>query len=305
MIISASRRTDIPAFYSDWFFNRIKEGYLYVRNPMYQENVSKISLNPEVIDCIVFWTKNAKPMLARLSELEPYNYYFQYTLNGYETDIEPVMGMNLNDKIDTFIQLSEAIGSNKVIWRYDPIFLSNKYDKEFHLKTFKFICEKLNGHTFRCVTSFLDLYDKVKRKELNINDFDETEIRSLVSEMVKIASSYNICIETCAEKIDLEAEGVKHGHCIDKEFIEELIGYKITGSKDKSQRAECGCMESIDIGVYDTCRYGCKYCYALNNSKKLKDNLSLYDVNSPFLCSISRVTDLITERKMKSLKRKR
>lgn len=305
MIISASRRTDIPAFYSDWFINRINDGYLYARNPMYPEKVSKISLDPEVIDCIVFWTKNAKPILNKLHSLSQYNYYFQYTLNAYGTDVEPVLGKDLNEKISTFIDLSKKIGSNKVIWRYDPIFLSKKYNKEFHLKNFKYICEKLNGYTHRCVISFLDLYDKVKRKEMELYDFDEKEIRTLVSEIVKIAKENNIEIESCAEKIDLEKEGVKHGHCIDKEYIEELIGYKITGSKDKSQRAECGCMESIDIGVYDTCRYMCQYCYALNNIKKLKENLNNYDVHSPFLCSKSNENDIITERKMKSLKKKR
>ena len=305
MILSVSRRTDIPAFYSEWFINRINDGYLYVKNPMYPEKVSKISLDPEVIDCIVFWTKNAKPILNKLQNLSQYNYYFQYTINAYGTDVEPVLGKDLNEKISTFIALSKKIGSNKVIWRYDPIFLSQKYNEEFHLENFRYICEKLNGYTHRCVISFLDLYDKIKRREMKLYDFDEKKIRILVSEMVKIAEANGIEIESCAEKISLEEEGVKHGHCIDKEYIEELIGYKITGSKDKSQRAECGCMESIDIGVYDTCRYMCQYCYALNNMKKLKENLDNYDVDSPLLCSKLNEGDIITERKMKSLKRKR
>lgn len=305
MILSVSRRTDIPAFYSDWFFNRLKEGYVYVRNPMYPEKVSKIVLNKEVIDCIIFWTKNAKPMINRLKELEGYNYYFQYTLNAYEADVEPVIGINRDKNIETLIQLSEKIGPDKVIWRYDPIFISQKYTKDYHIKSFKKMAESLRGYTSRVVISFLDLYGQTKRNMPDIDEFDETECRDLVRQLVQIAKDNGMIVESCAEKIDLSEEGVMHGHCIDKNLIEEIVGYRLTGGKDKGQRQECGCMESIDIGVYNTCKNGCKYCYAMYGEKVVAENIKAYNPESPILCGIETPTDIITERNMRSLRRKR
>lgn len=235
MILSVSRRTDIPAFYSDWFFNRLKAGFVCVRNPMYPEKVSKISLDKEVIDCIVFWTKNVKPMLDRLDELDGYNYYFQYTLNPYETDVEPIIGINRNTNIETMIHLSERIGADKVIWRYDPIFTSQKYTKDYHIKSFKKMAESLRGYTSRVIISFLDLYGQTKRNMPDIDKFDETEYRDLVRQLVQIAKDNGMIVESCAEKIDLSEEGVMHGHCIDKDLIEEIVGYRLTGGKDNGQ----------------------------------------------------------------------
>lgn len=305
MILSVSRRTDIPAFYSDWFFNRLKAGFVCVRNPMYPEKVSKISLDKEVIDCIVFWTKNAKPMLDRLDELDGYNYYFQYTLNPYGTDVEPIIGKDKNTHIKTLIQLSEKIGPDKVIWRYDPIFTNQKYTKDYHIKVFKEMAEALRGYTSHVVISFLDLYGQTKRNMPDIDEFNESECRDLVKQMVQIAQDNGMVIESCAEKIDLSEEGVMHGHCIDKNLIEEIIGYRLTGGKDKGQRQECGCMESIDIGVYNTCKNGCKYCYAVYGTKDTIENTKLYNPESPILCGIEMPTDIITERSMRSLRKKR
>lgn len=305
MILSVSRRTDIPAFYSDWFFNRLKAGFVCVRNPMYPEKVSKISLDKEFIDCIVFWTKNVKPMLDRLDELDGYNYYFQYTLNPYGTDVEPIIGINRNTNIETMIHLSERIGADKVIWRYDPIFTSQKYTKDYHIKSFKKMAESLRGYTSRVVISFLDLYGQTKRNMPDIDKFDETEYRDLVRQLVQIAKDNGMIVESCAEKIDLSEEGVMHGHCIDKDLIEEIVGYRLTGGKDKGQRQECGCMESIDIGVYNTCKNGCKYCYAMYGEKDVVENIKAYNPESPILCGIEMPTDIVTERNMRSLKRKR
>lgn len=305
MILSVSRRTDIPAFYSDWFFNRLKAGYVCVRNPMYPETVSKILLNQDVIDCIVFWTKNAKPMFDRLDELNGYKYYFQYTLNPYGTDIEPIIGKDKNSNIETLIRLSEKIGPDKVIWRYDPIFTNQKYTKDYHIRTFKKMAEALRGHTLRVVISFLDLYEQTKRNMPDIDVFDEPESRDLVRQLVQIAKDNGMIVESCAEKIDLSEEGVMHGHCIDKNLIEEIVGYRLTGGKDKGQRQECGCMESVDIGVYNTCKNGCKYCYAMYGEKEAVENTKAYNPESSILCGMELPTDIITERNMRSLRRKR
>ncbi|WP_097005351.1 DUF1848 domain-containing protein [Lacrimispora amygdalina] len=305
MILSVSRRTDIPAFYSDWFFNRLKEGFLYVRNPMYPEKVSKISLEKEVIDCIVFWTKNAKPMLNRLVELDGYNYYFQYTINAYGPEIEPVAGRMTDESIEAFQTISKQIGLSRVIWRYDPIFFNEIYTKDFHIKTFREIAGKLKGYTTKVIISFLDLYGQTERNMPTVETFQEDKFRELVKELVAIAYENGMCVESCAEKIDLSREGVEHSCCIDKNLIEKTVGYPLIGGKDKGQRAECGCMESIDIGLYNTCKNQCKYCYANYGIDEVARHSKKYNIDSALLCDEVRPGDVITERKMKSLRRKR
>ena len=163
MILSVSRRTDIPNYYSEWFFNRIKERFVYVRNPMNEHQISKIDLSPDVVDCIVFWTKNPEPMITRLDELSKYNYYFQFTLTGYGKDIECNVPHKKEKMIPIFRELSRKIGKQKVIWRYDPIFFTKKYTPEYHLKAFEQIAMALKGYTEKCVISFVDVYAKNKR----------------------------------------------------------------------------------------------------------------------------------------------
>ena len=164
MIISASRRTDIPAFYSEWFLNRIKEGFLYVRNPMNAHQISKIDLSRDVVDCIVFWTKNPIPMLPHLDELKDYPYYIQFTLTGYGKDVEAHLPDKKRELIPAFQELSRKIGPERVIWRYDPIAFSEKYTAEYHLRAFTQISEALKGSTHKCVISFVDTYHKNKKK---------------------------------------------------------------------------------------------------------------------------------------------
>lgn len=166
MILSVSRRTDIPNYYSEWFYNRIKEGFLYVRNPMNAHQISEIKITPDVVDCIVFWTKNPLPMMKRLNEIKDYNYYFQFTLTGYGNDVEVNLPNKKTEMIPVFQELSEKIGKQKVIWRYDPIFFSDRYTKEYHLKAFKSIAEALSGYTEKCVISFVDICIRRVGKQL-------------------------------------------------------------------------------------------------------------------------------------------
>ena len=158
MIISASRRTDIPSYYSEWFYNRIKEGFVYVRNPMNIHQIGKISLSPDVVDGIVFWTKNPAPMLDRLGELEKYTYYFQFTVNPYSTDVEPNVPSKNDTIIPTFQKLSSIIGKERIVWRYDPILLNEKYTVDYHIKYFSMLADKLAYYTEKCTVSFLDMY---------------------------------------------------------------------------------------------------------------------------------------------------
>jgi hypothetical protein len=163
MIISVSRRTDIPAYYAKWFYRRLKEKSVLVRNPMNIHLISKIDLSPDVVDGIVFWTKNPAPMLERLDELRAYTYYFQFTLNAYGKDIEPNVPSKNDIVIPTFQKLSQRIGKDKVIWRYDPILFNTDYTTAYHLKFFKSLAVKLAGYTEKCTVSFLDFYQNTER----------------------------------------------------------------------------------------------------------------------------------------------
>ena len=304
MVLSVSRRTDIPNYYADWFYNRIKEGFVCVRNPMNPHQVSKIILSPEVIDCIVFWTKNPVPMIERLDELSAYPYYFQYTLTGYGRDVEE----NLPDKkkvlIPAFQTLAEKIGNNRVIWRYDPIVFNGVYTPEYHLNAFCQIAEALNGYTDQCVISFVDTYakNKASMKALGVYELLQDKLLEFTQELRGVAHANGIRVVSCAEQMDLSQCGVEHGSCIDKARIEGILGCNIEVSRDKNQRPECGCVESVDIGTYNTCKSGCKYCYANHSKESVVQNAEKYDVYSPLLCGEITSKDRVTERKMVSLK---
>lgn len=304
MILSVSRRTDIPAFYTEWFLHRLQEGYVLVRNPMNYHQVSKVSLDTSVIDCIVFWTKNAAPILPYILGIrERYPLYFQYTLNAYGRDVEPALPA-LDAKLATFCKLSVAIGVDGVIWRYDPILLTEKYTVDWHIEQFERIAKTLAGKTNTCVFSFVDIYDKVKNnmKGVDVHACTVEEMDAIAAAFAQIAAQYGMELRTCAEAVDLAKYGIRHGCCIDGELIAKLTGWNMKAKKDPNQRAECGCLESIDIGQYNTCRHGCKYCYANFNPQSVATFSKQHDSASQFLIGNFEPSDKVTERKMKSLK---
>ena len=302
MIISVSRRTDIPTYYSEWFYNRIKEGYVLVRNPMNIHQVAKINLSPEVVDGIVFWTKNPTPMIDRLDELKNYIYYFQFTLNAYGNDVEPNVPSKNDVIIPSFQNLSKKIGKDKVIWRYDPIFFNEKYTMDYHFKYFKTLASKLSDYTEKCTVSFIDLYRNTERntKLLNILTPSFEQKIELMQNFSKIASEFGIYIDTCAEDIDLDKFEIKHAHCIDKERFERFGGYNLSVEKDKNQRRECGCIASIDIGAYNTCSNACLYCYANYSSITVQKNFGAHNPLSPLISGELSDEDIIKVREVKS-----
>jgi len=262
-IISASRRTDIPAFHSDWFFNKLEQGSVQVKNPFNPKQVRKVSLKKEDVLCFVFWTKNPEKMIKKLSLLKDYFYYFLFTLNPYGKDIET----NVPEKskiIETFKKLSDLIGKKKVIWRYDPILISEKYDQSYHFKQFGHLANKLHHHTEKCIISFLDFYQKTKRKtkHLNLIKISELDKIEIAQQFVQIGNKYNLQIQSCAEKIDLSKFEIEPGKCIDDKLISEIRNQTLEIRKDKNQRKKCKCVQSIDIGEYNTCFHNCLYCYA-------------------------------------------
>lgn len=303
MIISVSRRTDIPAFYWNWFAERLREQFVLVRNPLNFHQVSRVALQPEVIDGMVFWTKNPAPMLGQLSVLAPYVYYFQFTLNAYGQEIESNLP-TLRQRIKTFQRLSELVGPARVIWRYDPILLGSGYDLDYHSTAFTELAAQLSGSTRKCIISFLDYYPKINRRlqALQLTGLTAAEQRQLAHRLATIARRYDLALETCAEKLELADLGIGHTRCIDTELLGRLGGCRLTVVKDKNQRHECGCAFSIDIGAYNTCLRGCCYCYANHSQAQVQKQAVLWDSSAPLLCSTLRGDDKVTERKMQLLR---
>ena len=299
MIISVSRRTDIPCFYSEWFFNRIKEKLVYVRNPMNIHQISKISLEPDLVDCIVFWSKNPKPMMEKLHLINDYFYYFQFTLNPYEQDIEINLPLK-KEIIETFKKLSDKIGPEKIIWRYDPILLNDKYTITYHIDNFDKFAGILKGYTEKVIFSFVDFYKRITENIKLINGIEITiEEKNIIAEKFsKIAKENNLLIDTCAENIDLSKYGISHARCIDDRLIAKIAGHNFIAEKDKNQRPECGCIKSIDIGEYNSCSNGCIYCYANYSGTLVEKNIKKHIRLAPLLVGDINSDDIISERKM-------
>lgn len=293
IIISASRSTDIPAFYSDWFFERLKKGYVKWLNPF---NRVPLFVSFEKARLFVFWSKNPKPIFKHLKYLDDreLNYYFQFTLNDYDKENFEERVPSLESRIETFIKLSEIIGKEKVIWRFDPYILTKEIGVDELLKKTENIGNKLKNYTNKMVFSFADIgiYSKVKknleRGNINFQEFDKKTMNELASGLNELNKKWKFKIGTCTEKIDLDEYGILHNKCIDDDLIIELfnkdkelmdfLGVKIQTNlfkeiktknlKDKGQRTACGCIMSKDIGQYNTCPFGCVYCYA-NDSKEI------------------------------------
>ena len=294
MIISASRRTDLPAFYADWLVKRFQEGYALVRNPMNYHQVSKILLAPEKVDGIVFWTKNPTPLLPHLHAFDAYPFYFQYTLTSYGKEMEPGIPEKGRRGITAFRQLSERVGKERVIWRYDPILLSPRYSPEYHIRYFEQIARRLEGYTEKCIFSFLDLYPSIQKRmdESGVLPMEQEQMQELAGRMAEIASAYHLKLETCAEPIRLSEFGIGQGSCIDAALLSRIAGKPIRAKKDKNQRAECGCAASVDIGAYGACYGGCQYCYARRDGRAKQ-----HRANSPFLLGELEEGDIVRERK--------
>lgn len=291
MIISASRRTDIPAFYADWFINRVRAGYCTTLNPFNKDQVSCISLKPSDVEVIVFWTRNPKPLMRHLQELDDkdYRYYFQYTVMANPRLLDP-KSPHVEDSVRTFKALSDQVGPEKVIWRYDPIVLSNQTNPDFHRAKFKAIATELKGYTKRAVISIVDIYKSITSRMRRLESSGMTLIPAegqhlpdLARSLVEIAASHDMHLVSCAEELDLRPFGVQAGKCIDDELIAEIFGLTVTHKKDPNQREACGCVLSKDIGMYDTCPFNCVYCYATKNFAAVEHNRAQHDPKSPSL----------------------
>ena len=294
MIINTGQRTDIPAFYAEWFANRLKEGFVCVRNPYNPNQVNKYRLDPKVVDVIGFCTKNPQPMFKYMDLLKNFGQYWFVSITPYGKDIEP----NVLDKhqiLKDFQRLSDFVGVNAIGWRYDPIFITKKYSEEYHLRAFEKIASALEGYTKTVVISFIDLYPKVKRNFPEAREVSYEEKLRLGKKIIEIASSHKMLVKPCAEGSELAAFGADCSGCMTLKVYEEAIGEKLNTPKLKGARAECACYLSCDIGAYNTCRHLCRYCYANAEGSKVMQLSLQHDVNSPFIIGGYRESDRIYE----------
>lgn len=274
--------------------SRIRAGWFSARNPFTPKQLRAYSLKPEDVDAIVFWTKNPVPLFPALETLDDcgYNYYFQYTLNDYPKCFEPGLPP-LEDRIRAFQQLGSMLGGTRVVWRYDPVILSTLTPAGYHVDKVSYLASRLAGYTSRLTISFLDCYAKVQKRlekiaranEFEFQDITKTQgdLAFLCNELVSIASLNGMELASCAERLPLEKFGVARGSCIDGALIQDLFGIAKPLRKDKGQRPECLCVTSVDMGVYNTCRHQCVYCYANFSEKTIFANLRKHDASSPYL----------------------
>lgn len=300
MIINTGARTDTVQYFSKWLLNRFKDGYVYVRNPLFPTKVTRYELTPDKVDVVLFCSKNYAPILPRLHEItDRFNTYFYYTITAYGKDIEPGVP-SIEDSIETLIQLSKQVGKEKIAWRYDPIFLTDKYTMEIHRKTFEYMAKRLAPYIDRCIFSFVELYKKLKKNMPELMPLSEENIIELSSMLGSIAKKYGIKIQTCGTNGDYTKFGIEKSGCATLELLGKANHLQFKDMNHKGLRAGCHCIESRDIGAYDTCLNGCKYCYANQSPKKAFDNYPYHHPDSPILLGEITDFDIITEGYQKS-----
>ena len=296
MIIQTGMRTDIPAFYSEWFINRIKAGFVLVRNPYNPIQVTRYSLSPDVVDLISFCTKNPSPMLDKMDYLVPYGQYWFVTITPYGKDIEP----NVPDKqkvMEDFKRLSDRVGVDSIGWRYDPILVDSQHSVQWHIGKFEEMAKKLSGYTKTCVISFIDIYKKVEKNFPQARAVSHQDKMTIGKAFIEIAGNYGMTIRPCAEGTSLAPYGADCSGCMTVKTYETALHSNLAVPKrGKNQRnGECACLLGTDIGAYDTCGHLCRYCYANTDPDLVKENMRKHDPKSPFLLGNLNPEDVIHE----------
>ena len=291
MIINTGQRTDIPAFYSKWFINRIKEGYVLVRNPYYPKLVTKFILDPKVVDVIGFCTKNPHPMLEYLDDLSDFRQFWYISITAFGKDLEPNVP-HVDKVIEDFKYLSKKLGKNAINWRYTPIIINEKYPVERHIRAFEYIASHLVGYTSLAVFGFVDIYEKLKLNHPEILDTSDENKIYLAREFSKIAKKYNMNLRLCSKEKWLRNFGIDVDGCMRLEDYENAIGLNLKPNKKMQARKNyCSCFLSNDF---------CKYCYANGNAQFVKNNFLKHDDNSPFIIGTFSKDDIIKEAKQES-----
>lgn len=294
MILFVSGRTDIPAFYSNWFINRVKAGFVDVRNPFNQKLVSRIYFSD--VDLIVFCSKNPLSMINKLDILKV-PVLFHVTITPYGKDVEP----NIPDKrliIEGVKKLSLVLSIDNVVVRYDPIFLSDKYNVDYHIRAFDKLCKNLNGYVNKIIVSFMDEYKNVRSNKniLKYRAFTREDYKKIGEAFSKSAMDNGMSVQTCFEDEDLTQYGFVKGECLSHELAYILTGKKFKSSNVRKEK-KCECVQMVDIGDYNSCMHMCKYCYANYDEKAVSSNFERHDDNSSLLIGSIQSDDVIKVRK--------
>ncbi|BEU87938.1 DUF1848 domain-containing protein [Selenomonas sp. TAMA-11512] len=299
MILNTGNRTDIPGFYSTWLYNRIEAGEVLTRNPYNPTYLTRYRLTPDLVDIIIFTTKNPEPMLDRLNFLSAYRTFWGITITPYSSDIEPYVPP-VNTVIDQVIALSKHIGKRCVHWRYDPICITDKYTIEYHKRAFRNIAEKLSSHIDACVISFIDLYKKTRRNFPEAREVSREEQHELSAYFSSIAKETGITLRTCLEGEDLRMYGIDTTGCMTKAVLEHAIGETLHIPVLSRARDGCDCLLGNDIGTYNTCGHFCRYCYANEDPHLVRHFRARHDPSSPLLIGHVHPGDTIHDAKQES-----
>lgn len=301
MIINTGGRTDTVQYFSEWLLRRFEEGYVLVRNPLFPHKVSRYELDPAVVDVVEFCSKNYAPILPRLHEItDRFNTHFQYTITAYGRDMEPGVP-SLGQSVETLYALEGIVGSKRIIWRYDPVLLTREYTTERHFQTFEWLASRLAGHVDRCVFSFVEMYRKLERNMPELEVMSLEQMDELARGMGAIAQRHGLYLQTCATDLDYSAYGIHGSGCATLEVFGAANDIEFRKLKHKGMRRHCRCFEMRDIGAYDTCPNGCRYCYANQSPDLARRNFKLHDPAAPMLLGQVGPDDEVVRAPQKSL----
>lgn len=304
MILNTGARTDTVQYFSAWLLKRFEEGFVYARNPLFPNKVTRYELSPEKIDAVLFCSKNYAPIIPRIREItSKYRTYFHYTITAYGKDIEPGVPP-IEESVKTLAELSKIVGKEKIAWRYDPVLLTQKYTIERHAQTFRWLCEQLAPHIDRCIFSFVEIYKKLQMNMPELIPLSESDMNTLAEILGKTAKKFGIHIQTCGTNGDFSRFGIEKSGCATLEILGKANNCEFRKLKHKGLRAGCHCIESRDIGAYDTCLNGCKYCYANKNPQKAFENYKFHNPDSPILLGEIKPGDTIIQGNQQSFLKK-
>ena len=304
MILSVGMRTDIVGFYLEWFLNRVNDGYVLVRNPYNRHHISHYEINPEVVDLMMYCTKNPRPLVNHLKDnpnsvLWNYRSLYQITITPYEKDLE-LSVPKITYVIQAVRELSRIVGKNKVVWRYDPICLTNKYTPEYHIEQFERMASLLSDFVEVCIISFVDFYEKTKRNAPFLNDISKGEQEKLVIKLNEIAKKYSMELRLCAEDLNHEKLNISKLGCLELSDLERIYGIRLKDIKETFPRNQCRCLPARDIGAYNSCPHGCLYCYANEDKTRVIRNCKLHNPQSPLLLGELEEEDVVYHSRQES-----
>ena len=300
MIINTGGRTDTVQYFSEWLLERFRQGYALSRNPMFPDKVTRYNLTPGAVDCVVFCSKNYEPILPRLHEItDRFSTYFYYTITAYGKDVEPGVP-DLDKSIDTLLKLERQVGRERITWRYDPVLLTKRYTVRQHLITFEHMASRLQGHVNECVFSFVDLYKKLQFNFPEMALLTEEDMEELAEGLGRSARKHGMRIRICASGRDYSRYGILSPGCMTLDILGAANGLKFKDLKHKGMRPGCRCITSHDIGAYDTCMNGCKYCYANSDPLTAQENFKKHDPHSPMLLGSLQKDDVVRQGQQRS-----